>query len=750
MHPINITAKITFRRWISLIIIIILVSPIFGCADTPKKHEDEKNNTNIYKTLGAEDIDSLKDFLLQIDDKFYDNYDSKNVLDKEQNIIAMLLSAPFIWNFDWYKGDADVHWYYAEPGIKDPRGNFTSNNSFAKCSVQTVDWVLKNIFNISASDTEKLKKDGESKGLFYIQDSYYYCQIGGIGWLEPYIVIKDIYYDDEHCYVSYDYYNSSDIHMNDYVTEKDIKNNLTPSRFCAVLEYKIIGGERYWSLDKWKSDSNLFETKNKEKLDVNIEPTFSDWYEAYKDFLLRDRYLSEKYGLDFTVGSAALLKDMDDDKIPELLITNGMVTRAQGYAYGFTYSDNKVIYLGICPLDAYSINDERYPGIVGRYNDMGVYNVNYYKKNGDKIEYEPVCEERIGAHNADYIMTTEDRGLYDAYIAGTKSIKYTNVSKIKEMGFNEFLAANLDFSKYRDNTYELWNIEHSLDESSYKYNSQLSAVCAGLIVDAVNEDNMKTAFSKMGFSKDRIDTGNYSSIMPDIFEQGCYGIASMNNVAIDGEMYNILVITARGTKSKRESLKDFTSSATKDFFGYNAYDVVYDIYESIMDGVDKHIKEHPELKTGKLKVVVTGHSLGGAVANLVGAAFTFCVGDSNVWWGNLTTKQDIYCYTFGAINSIDNKMYNSSTMVAELPVHTGFENIHNSYNWYDTWGPNRFGSLLINGIGTGTQKFGHFHFFEQNNSDDSITTPNNHWESTYYDAAIERKIQTNCNNKWGR
>lgn len=103
-----------------------------------------------------------------------------------------------------------------------------------------------------------------------------------------------------------------------------------------------------------------------------------------------------------------------------------------------------------------------------------------------------------------------------------------------------------------------------------------------------------------------------------------------------------------------------------------------------------------------LKVFITGHSLGGAAANLVAARFTNYV-DWGAWWSGSLKQEDIYAYTFGAIDSI--KVSQSVT--------DSFENIHNIYNFFDSFGSNEYGKGLPSGVGTIYAKFGHIDMFDK-------------------------------------
>ena len=137
---------------------------------------------------------------------------------------------------------------------------------------------------------------------------------------------------------------------------------------------------------------------------------------------------------------------------------------------------------------------------------------------------------------------------------------------------------------------------------------------------------------------------------------------------------------ARGTSTMEELLGDATSKPDKEYLGYKVYSVVDNFYKEIQKNLPDYMEDGYQYR-----ILATGHSLGGAVANLFAAVQTQA-GNPNV-----------FCYTFGAIDSI----------VSSKPVSEGYENIHNIYNDLDTFSPTQFGSIMVYGAGSKYGKFGH-------------------------------------------
>ncbi|MBQ9413775.1 MAG: leucine-rich repeat protein [Clostridia bacterium] len=149
----------------------------------------------------------------------------------------------------------------------------------------------------------------------------------------------------------------------------------------------------------------------------------------------------------------------------------------------------------------------------------------------------------------------------------------------------------------------------------------------------------------------------------------------------------LLVIACQGTTNLYEMTKDATAGTKSSYKGYQVYDIIHDFYTDIVETGLPHVMESDKT----YKVLLTGHSLGGAAANLLGASMT----------DSATDKSNIFCYTFGSVNCIR----------SDYRIETGYENIHNIYNWLDTFSPKQYGGWLLTGMGTGNGKFGRLEAF---------------------------------------
>ena len=221
---------------------------------------------------------------------------------------------------------------------------------------------------------------------------------------------------------------------------------------------------------------------------------------------------------------------------------------------------------------------------------------------------------------------------------------------------------------------------------SETYNKELATIAAELSLATYNgegDSGVRDYLYSYGFdtsNPDRIYSNNYGgSLAYTIATKPYYGDDGTSNT-------DVMIIVAQGSTNPYELFQDAFSGWGEIINGYQAYDVVRDFYKDIFSGINILVKP------GKnYKVLVTGHSLGGAAANLVAAKLT------TDYYG----KTNVYCYSYGAINSIH----------TDTTVENGYENIHNIYNTLDTFAPSQFGERLPSGMGSMNGKFGHLDMF---------------------------------------
>ena len=244
-----------------------------------------------------------------------------------------------------------------------------------------------------------------------------------------------------------------------------------------------------------------------------------------------------------------------------------------------------------------------------------------------------------------------------------------------------------------------------------EYSNDLALAAAQLSQAAeksTSVDDIRRQFNRYDIGEH--DFQNYDKLPRNIIDDWnnfwgaahAFSIGQSRFTDFDGSDLTVLVVVGRGTQITRPA--EWTGDVThgfigKDLLGQKVWKDIYDYEEQIWNEFKNYLTEHP-VTTPRVKVLVTGHSLGGAAANLFGARLTKEYGTISGLEGKLG-KEDIYVYTFGAIRVLTQKEN----------VEEGYENIHNIYNFYDSFGEN--GNQFVLGVGMSGAKFGHTDLFGQ-------------------------------------
>ena len=212
-------------------------------------------------------------------------------------------------------------------------------------------------------------------------------------------------------------------------------------------------------------------------------------------------------------------------------------------------------------------------------------------------------------------------------------------------------------------------------EPSTEYNNDLAYMAAELCDKAQSKSRQNT--------KNALNDGYGIENEPYNYDKSAAFVIGHKKVKIKGEGdATVLLVIARGTETLAEQIGDAGKGVKRDFLDEKVYDNVYDFEEKIWQELYKYLNDNPDIKSDKnLKILVTGYSLGGAAANMVAAKMDY-LRERGKWISNVD-KEDIYCYTFGAIKVLAQK-----EKVGYKNIEDGFENIFNIYNKFDTFGPN--------------------------------------------------------------
>ena len=262
-------------------------------------------------------------------------------------------------------------------------------------------------------------------------------------------------------------------------------------------------------------------------------------------------------------------------------------------------------------------------------------------------------------------------------------------------------------------------LSSNLFHNSTYYNNDLALACALLCCDV---DDVSAYFPD---EHNEHRSAQYTwELDSNVFHIGI----GYKTIDIDGEARNLISITCRGTESFYEGtidvLKDINHGSVK---GHTAYGGAFQYHSAAQNALNDFISKHPSVLDYPLLYLVTGHSLGGAAANLLGAEL------------NDYGADNVFVYTFGAIKALTE---------AEN-VESNYSNIHNIYNYYDLFGPN--GYLAALDVSDPYHKFGHTYLFYAEVGADTHDMANTYMGTVRNDGVINdtgRRAGTYGNKQW--
>lgn len=174
-------------------------------------------------------------------------YDSRHAADGGSNILVNMLCNNLVHCVDYSLYPGNMPEVYYKP---DPKG--WSKDGYTVYDGPMVDWIARNILNVSGKDLKALRKKGKKSRLFYRKDTadgsycYYVPFPGayGIGWegFED-AVLTSAKYDGKKYYIEYDMY------------ETPPMGNAFLGSYYAEMEYKTIDGRKYWSVYQHSKDA---------------------------------------------------------------------------------------------------------------------------------------------------------------------------------------------------------------------------------------------------------------------------------------------------------------------------------------------------------------------------------------------------------------------------------------------------------------------------------------------------------------
>lgn len=217
--------------------------------------------------------------------------------------------------------------------------------------------------------------------------------------------------------------------------------------------------------------------------------------------------------------------------------------------------------------------------------------------------------------------------------------------------------------------------EAELKNSSKEYNHNIARFCSVLSTLAYDiQDGYEDTLKKMGYDYD-------SMVLDKNGDSICYGLAN-KRIYLDGKETDVVLVVLRGTYNM-EWVDNFNPGMGKTHKGFQkGADTAYQALKKYVD--DKKIGKDGR----KTKVIMTGHSRGAAVANLLGKDIIDKGGSF------LADSGDLFDYSFATPNS-------TSSAERKNAKYNGIFSIVNPEDFVTkvmiskNWGYGRYGRTLI-------------------------------------------------------
>ena len=250
----------------------------------------------------------------------------------------------------------------------------------------------------------------------------------------------------------------------------------------------------------------------------------------------------------------------------------------------------------------------------------------------------------------------------------------SNVSQEEIESSDTIHNVNYSYTSDNEKYYQAFEYQDEmLAADSGTLSPDLAKVTVGLATAAYSESEITACLSSMNYTLVDSKTFNYDGVRKATYEDNDFVAFSIGykKVSLNGETYNAYVVPIRGTTGNDEWLSNFKLGAAGDSYHYG--------FKKAADGVLSTLRS--KIKTKNNIFLITGHSRGAAVANIVAGELTI---DKD-----LASPNHIFGYTYacpavkiGADTTLDNviNINNPGDAIPELPL--------------ADWGYQRYGKSL--------------------------------------------------------
>jgi len=264
-----------------------------------------------------------------------------------------------------------------------------------------------------------------------------------------------------------------------------------------------------------------------------------------------------------------------------------------------------------------------------------------------------------GANKKSYDAPTEGSVLFYYYCVVTNTDNTASGNKTASVTSNTAMVSVTPFFNTAIDGVAWSDSYFGLDP--YTYNNDLhnlATFAAKLSVDAYSEDKIKSTLTKLGFD-DAFKSEHYPEGTGGQSTVG-YSFACKKDVSFAENKYNLIIVSVRGTPTTNEWYGNFDIGYGNTHNGFKLAE------QELFDELNKFMVNSGLSDYTKNKILITGHSRGAAVANLLAARLNFSM--------NFCTRNNLFAFTFATPNVIKKNSITNANL---------YNNIYNFVNAED-------------------------------------------------------------------
>ena len=172
------------------------------------------------------------------------SYDCETAADGRSNILACLATPASCADWTVYSDFPEEDCFVEKPN--DPKKWAKTTYAYYFYDAKTIDFIAREIFNVSDDDLKVLIKAGTDKKAFYLYKGKYYTLYEGVFDSFVNTEITSVDRKDDRYIVGFDVYRLSETYDEDGIAELE-------SKCTAEMTRKNIEGKEYWSLYRFNS-----------------------------------------------------------------------------------------------------------------------------------------------------------------------------------------------------------------------------------------------------------------------------------------------------------------------------------------------------------------------------------------------------------------------------------------------------------------------------------------------------------------